>query len=206
MSWDFHTLQSLEFTHCSTVKNKHPVSGSSADGYVSLMRKVNREWRELSRLKGDSNSDNLSIQLSWAEKHFRMYPTSEHVKPWSEWATTAGNDVCQPRAERWDCSVHRFSKTGLLKFEKNEACSDESQLVLGHTEGRVRVWHQMHESMTPTCFVSTVKAGGGDLMVQRMFFWHNMGPLILINHHLNATGYLCIIDDHVQPLHGHFFF
>ncbi len=46
---------------------------------------------------------------------------------------------------------------------KNVAWSDESRFLLRHSDGRVRIWHKEHESMDPSCLVSTVQAGGGVL-------------------------------------------
>lgn len=45
--------------------------------------------------------------------------------------------------------------------------------------------------------VSILQAGEGAVMVFGM--WHTLGPLIPINHHLDATEYLSIADDHVRP-------
>ncbi len=82
---------------------------------------------------------------------------------------------------------------------KNVAWSDESMFLLRHSDGRVRIWHKDHESMDPSCLVSTVQAGGGGLIVFRTFSWHTLGPLVLIEHRLNATDYLSIVADHVHP-------
>ncbi len=82
---------------------------------------------------------------------------------------------------------------------KNVAWSDESQFLLRHSDGRVRIWRKAHESMDPSCFVSTVQAGGGDVMVWGIFSWHTFGPLVPIEHRLNTTAYLSIVADHVHP-------
>ncbi len=65
---------------------------------------------------------------------------------------------------------------------------------------RVSIWCKEHESMDPSCLVSTVQAGGDGVMVWGggVFYWHTLGPLIPIEHHLNATVYLSIVD-HVHP-------
>ncbi len=49
--------------------------------------------------------------------------------------------------------------------------------------------------------VSTVQAGGGGggVMVWGIFYWHTLGPLVPIEHCLNATVYLSIVADHVHP-------
>ncbi len=52
--------------------------------------------------------------------------------------------------------------------------------------------------MDPSCLVSTVQAGGG-VMVWGIFSWHTLGPLVPIEHCLNATAYLRIAADHVHP-------
>ncbi len=37
------------------------------------------------------------------------------------------------------------------------------------------------------------------LMVWGIFSWHTLGPLVPIEHRLNATAYLSIVPDHVHP-------
>ncbi len=83
---------------------------------------------------------------------------------------------------------------------KNVAWSDESWFLLWHSDGRVRIWRKEHESMDPSCLVSTVQAGGGGgVMLWGIFSWHTLGPLVPIEHRLNATAYLSIAADHVHP-------
>ncbi len=53
--------------------------------------------------------------------------------------------------------------------------------------------------MDPSCLVSTVQAGGGGIIVWGIFSWHTLGPLVPIEHCLNATAYLSIVADHVHP-------
>ncbi len=55
---------------------------------------------------------------------------------------------------------------------KNIALSDESPFLLQHSDSRVRIWRKEHESMDPSCLVSTVQAGGGGVMVRGIFSWH----------------------------------
>ncbi len=54
---------------------------------------------------------------------------------------------------------------------KNVAWSDESRFLLRHSDGRVRIWRKEHESMDPSCLVSTVQAGGGGVMVWGSTDW-----------------------------------
>ncbi len=80
----------------------------------------------------------------------------------------------------------------------NVVWSDESRFLLWHSDGRVRIWRKEHESMDPSCLVSTVQAGGGGVMVWGIFSWHTLGLLVSIEHHLNATASLSIVADHVH--------
>ncbi len=82
---------------------------------------------------------------------------------------------------------------------KSVAWSEESWFLLRHSDGRVRIWCKEHESMDPSCLVSTVQAAGGGVMVWGIFSWHTLGPLVPIEHRLNATAYLSIVADHVHP-------
>ncbi len=67
------------------------------------------------------------------------------------------------------------------------------------------VWQQqkncgnVSKMQDPSCLVSTVEAAGGGVMVWGIFFWHTLGPLVPIEHCLNATAYLSIVADHVHP-------
>lgn len=55
-----------------------------------------------------------------------------------------------------------------------------------HVERRVTIWCKQHESMNPSCLMSTVEAGGGRAMVWGMFSWHNLGHLIHVDGQLDS--------------------
>ncbi len=71
---------------------------------------------------------------------------------------------------------------------KNVALSDESRFLLRHSDGRVRIWRKEHESMDPSCLVSTVQIRGGGVMVWGIYSWHMLGPLVPIEHHLTPQS------------------
>ncbi len=79
---------------------------------------------------------------------------------------------------------------------KNVSWSDESRFLLQHSDVRVRIWCKEHESMDPSCLVSTVQAGagGGGVMVWGVFLAH----FVPIGQCLNTTAYLSIVADHVH--------
>ncbi len=61
---------------------------------------------------------------------------------------------------------------------------------------RVTIWRKEHESMDPSCLVSTVQAGGCGIMVWGDIF---LAHLVPIEHRLNTTAYMNIVADHVHP-------
>jgi len=52
---------------------------------------------------------------------------------------------------------------------KSVVWSDESRYLLQHSDGRVRIWPKIHESMAPSCLVSMVQAAGDGVMVWGIF-------------------------------------
>lgn len=53
--------------------------------------------------------------------------------------------------------------------------------------------------MDSTSLVLTVQAVGGGYMVWGMFCWCILGSLILIEDYLNATAFVNVVADHVNP-------
>ncbi len=90
-------------------------------------------------------------------------------------------------------------KNWTIEDRKTVAWSDESRFLLRHSDGRVRIGCKEHESMDPSCLVSTVQAAGGGVVVWGIFSWYILGPLAPIEYHLNAAAYLSIVADHVHP-------
>ncbi len=82
---------------------------------------------------------------------------------------------------------------------KNVAWSDESWFLLLHSDGMIRIWRKEHESMDPSCLVSTVQAAAGSVMMWGIFSWHTLCPFVPIEHRLNTTAYQSIVADHVHP-------
>uniref|UniRef100_A0A8C4S7W7 Uncharacterized protein n=1 Tax=Erpetoichthys calabaricus TaxID=27687 RepID=A0A8C4S7W7_ERPCA len=69
--------------------------------------------------------------------------------------------------------------------------------MLRHTDGRVRIRCQQHESMNPACLLSKVQASCGSIMVWGMFSWHTLGLSVRINHHFNTSAYLIVVADDI---------
>ncbi len=93
----------------------------------------------------------------------------------------------------------RLHRTGSsIEDWEDVAWSDESLFLLRHSDGRVRICRKEHENMDPSCLVSTVQAAGV-VMVWGIFFGGTLGPLVPIEHRLNAKTSLSIVSDHVHP-------
>ncbi len=87
----------------------------------------------------------------------------------------------------------------IIEDWKKVAWSDESQFLLQHSDGRVRIWCKQHESMPAwtidtrqdgSCLVSMVQAGDGGVMVWGICSWHSLGHSVPTEHRLHATAYL----------------
>jgi len=55
------------------------------------------------------------------------------------------------------------------------------------------------ERLLPECIVSTVKFGGGGIMVSGCFSWYGLRPFIPIHGKFNADSYSTILDNNVFP-------
>jgi len=59
-------------------------------------------------------------------------------------------------------------------------CAEDAQFLLPRSDGRVRFWCKKYEmddnDVDPSCLVSTVQAGSGDVMMCRIFSWHTSAP------------------------------
>lgn len=92
----------------------------------------------------------------------------------------------------------RLTKDKTREDWKNAARSDESLVLLLHSDGRVRTWSKQHKGMDLSCLVSTFQAGGGVAAVWRIFSWHTLVCLVPTEHPLNATAFLRSVADCVH--------
>ncbi len=121
----------------------------------------------------------------------------------SRWATAEEDHTrcrsCQLRTRnrRQFAQAHQNWTTEDWKIV---AWSDEFQFLLQHSDARVRIWCKEHERMDPSCLVTTVRAGGGGVLVRGIFSWHTLGLLVPIEHRLNATAYRVLLLTMYTPL------
>ncbi len=77
---------------------------------------------------------------------------------------------------KWRLQFTQAHQNWTIEDWKNVAWSDESRFLLRHSDGTVRIWHKEHESMDPSCLVSTVQTAGGGVMMWGIFSWYTLGP------------------------------
>ncbi|GFU98576.1 transposase domain containing protein [Trichonephila clavipes] len=77
--------------------------------------------------------------------------------------------------------------------------SDESRFVIHYAEGPIRIRCLPGAQLLPRCTVVHKHAGGGSIMLWRTFSWAFLGPVVVVEHTINATGYVNIIADLLHP-------
>ena len=79
------------------------------------------------------------------------------------------------------------------------AWSDESNFLLHHVDGQVRVCHLPGEHMASGCTMVGRQTGAGSVMLWAMLCWGTLGPAIHMDVTLTGTTYLSIVADHIHP-------
>ncbi|GFX37116.1 transposable element Tcb2 transposase [Trichonephila clavipes] len=59
--------------------------------------------------------------------------------------------------------------------------------------------------LLPQCTVGHTQAGSGGIMLWGMFSWVTLGPVVVVEQTMNATGYLKIIADQLHPYMAYVF-
>ncbi len=181
--WDFHPQPSLGLTENGQKKRKYPVSGRRkclVD--VRGQRRMGRLFRDdrKATVTQITTRYNQGMQNTISER------TTRRTLKQMGYSSRRPHRVLLLSAKNRKQRL-RFAQAHqnwTIEDWKNIAWSDESRFLLQPSDGRFRIWHKAHESMNPSCLVSTVQAGGG-VMVS----WHTLGPF----------AYLSIVADHVHP-------
>ncbi len=200
--WVFQKLMIYWDFHCTTISRVYR-EWSEKEKIFSERQLCERKClvdvrgqRRMGRLVRDDREATVTqITTRYNQGMQNTSLNTQHLKHWSRWSTAAedhtGCRSCQLRTGNGGYNSHRLTKI----VSRNR---EESRFLLQHSDVRVRIWRKEHESMDPSCLVSTVQAGGG-VMVWGIFSWHTLGPLEQIEHRLNTTAYLSIVADHVHP-------
>ncbi len=155
-------------------------------------------WRLTRCLPSASYSENRDSSMKrtplQSARHHQMWVFSH-----SRWLRQRSTFRTRPRWGRQACRWASLRRFLTVCAEILWLCKPIVTAAGSDSDGSVRIWRKEHESMDPSCLVSTVQAGGRGVMVWGIFSWHTLGPLVPIEYHLNATAYLSIVADHVHP-------
>ncbi len=135
------------------------------------------------------------VKSVWLFTHIHIKSFFFKVESGSKWATEPHWLPAKNRILR--LQIARAQQNWTIGDWKMAPWSDESQFLLQHSDGRIRIWCKQHKSMDPSCFVSTDQASSG-VMVWGVFSWHILGPSVPIEHCWNTTAYRSIVVDHVH--------
>jgi len=132
------------------------VNGSCVDENALLMSEVRREFTDwLEMIERQQYLNIHSLQPRYAEYHRRP-----HRVP-----------LLSAKNRKWRLPFAQAHQNWTIEDWKKVAWSDESQFLLRHSDGRVRIWRNEHESMDSPCLVSMVEAAGGGVMVWGIYLW-----------------------------------
>lgn len=85
---------------------------------------------------------------------------------------------------------------------ENVLWSDESSFDIFNSAKRVFVRRRPNEKLRNDCVLPTVKFGGGKVMVWGCMSSHGVAILKRVDGHLNANGYMTILQDCMLPSAG----
>ncbi|GFW80250.1 transposable element Tcb1 transposase [Trichonephila clavipes] len=95
----------------------------------------------------------------------------------------------QQRLE-FPCQYHNCTSTE----RPHVALSDELHFMLHRTAGRWRIRRKTSESKHPA--TTPGMAGGGSIRLRRMFSWHSLGSLIIVEGMIDQYKYELVLMDH----------
>lgn len=78
--------------------------------------------------------------------------------------------------------------------------SDESKFMLYGSDGKTYVRRKVGEQLSPKCIKTSVKFGGGSVMVWGMISGDGVGPIVRLHGKVNAVVYKQLVKDHVLPV------
>jgi len=85
-----------------------------------------------------------------------------------------------------------------LNYWKTVLWSDESKFEIFGRKRRSRVWRKSDEAFKEANIQSTIKYGGGSVMLWGCFSWHGVGNLAKVEGIMNAEGYIEILNENLE--------
>ena len=89
-------------------------------------------------------------------------------------------------------------------FWNNNVWSNKSNFKLFGSDDKVMVWRTPHEEFDSKCTISTIKHGGGSVMVWGCFSRQRVGKLCVLDRIIDRFYYRGILEQNLQPSIDHF--
>jgi hypothetical protein len=147
-SWACHAQQCLGFTENGVMNKKRPVSGSPVGKNSSLMRGRRRMARIMQANRWATNRRIMAQYNSGVQNGISERTTRRSLSRMG-YCSKRPHQVPLQSAKNRKKSLQwsRHHQHWTIEEWKNFAWSDESQFLLRHADGRVRIWCKQHESM-----------------------------------------------------------
>ncbi len=155
--WDFHAQPSLGFTENGPKKKIS--SEQQLCGWKCIVDV--RGQRRMSRLVRDDRKATVT-QITTRYNQYMQNTISEHttrrtLKQMSYNSRRPHRvSLLSAKNRKRSLQFTQAQQNWAIEDWKNVAWSDESRFLLRHSDGRVRIWRKEHESMDPSCLISTV--------------------------------------------------
>ncbi len=165
---DFHSQPSLGFTENGPRKRNYSVSGSCVDKNGLLISEVRGEWADWLEIivTQITTRYNQGMQNTISER-----TTCRTLKQMDSSSRRPHRvPLLSAKNRKRKLQFTQAQQNWTIEDWKNVAWSDESRFLMRHSDGRVRIWRKEHESMDPSCLVSTFQPGGGGVMVWGIFY------------------------------------
>ncbi len=149
--WDFHTQPALGFTENGPKQRKYPVIGSCVDGGRKCLVDV-RGQRRMDRLVRDDRKTTvtqITTRYNQGMQNTISERTTRRTLKQMGYSSRRPHRVPLLSAKNRKRRI-QFTQTHqnwTIEDCKNVAWSDESLFLLRHSDDRVRIWCEEHESM-----------------------------------------------------------
>lgn len=183
------------FENENNIENKH------RNGRPKLL--TVREERKILQLIQNNPRLNAPAIAKNIEEHFNKKVSSDTIR---RVLKRAGLKSCIARKKPYINATNRkkrldFAKQYIIKlpdFWNQVIFSDESKFNIFGSDGQIRIWRKSKQELNPKNLQSTVKHGGGGVMVWGCMSSRGVGKLVIIEGIMDKYLYLNILKENLK--------